>query len=340
MRFGHSFYSFFISLIASGDLVAELTYYFQNPAELVTLLAQKLPSKYTYFIQLIVISAVVGLGTELLRVGPVITASLRSCIGPNLTEKERNTQWKFLRPISIPPDFPHASALAQIVLATMVMYVYTVVSPITNIVLLVVFLLIGSGYRHQFIYIYQPSPDSGGKLWLRFVRITMVCMIIAEVIIAAILSLKGGSVAAPLMIPLIVATIAFRVFLQQRHFETAKHLPSHECARRDIAHDFDVTENFEGLYLQPELRDLEVLPDNLSSKQRKKLSLLERRKQKQRKRKKRRREERSRAQTEPVKPTYESEASEEEDTENGDQAGSEGSGSSSDDAGGRAPETV
>jgi len=39
----------------------------------------------------------------------------------------------------------------------------------------------GSAYLHQFVFIYPKNPDSGGKLWTKFIRYLLVCMLISEV---------------------------------------------------------------------------------------------------------------------------------------------------------------
>lgn len=146
----------------SGSVVSQLSAVADEPSLIVELLANELPTKSTFFIQLVFISTVLGLGIELLRIVPVIMASLRGCFGPNLTEEERNSPWLFLNPIAVPPIFNHASVLSQVVLFCMILFVYAVIAPLTSIVLLLSFLILGSGYRHQLIYIYPPTQESGG----------------------------------------------------------------------------------------------------------------------------------------------------------------------------------
>ena len=79
------------------------------------LLAKSLPSQSTYFIQISFVSIVVQGGMELLRVVPIVMATLRSVIGPQLTEKERKTTYFGLRPLNDPQKFSHADFTAQAV---------------------------------------------------------------------------------------------------------------------------------------------------------------------------------------------------------------------------------
>jgi len=131
-------------------------------------------------LQIVFIGTVIPVGVELLRVVPLVLATLRRRFGPNLTDKERNATFLGLRPLSDPPDFPHADLLSQIVLYFTVQLVYAVIAPVTSFVLAFCFLYLGAAYLHQIVFIYPTKPDSGGKLWTRFIRILITCMLIAE----------------------------------------------------------------------------------------------------------------------------------------------------------------
>jgi Calcium-dependent channel, 7TM region, putative phosphate len=63
----------------------------------------------------------------------------------------------------------------------MVMLVYAVISPVTSFVTALCFLVMGSIFRHQFVYIYPTVPDSGGKIWMSFIRTLLPCLIVAEI---------------------------------------------------------------------------------------------------------------------------------------------------------------
>jgi hypothetical protein len=121
------------------------------------------------------------LGLELLRVTPIAFAAIRRRVGPRLTEKEKNSPFFCLRPLSCPSNFPHADLLAQIVLYFTVQLVYAVIAPITSFVLAFCFIYMGAAYRHQMVYIYPRTPDSGGKLWTHFIGILISCIVIAEI---------------------------------------------------------------------------------------------------------------------------------------------------------------
>jgi calcium permeable stress-gated cation channel len=131
--------------------------------------------------QIVFVGTVVMVGLELLRVTPIAFAAIRRHLGPRLTEKERKSSFFIFRPLSDPSEFPHADLLSQVVLYFTVQLVYAVIAPITSFVLAFCFLYMGAAYRHQIVYIYPTHPDSGGKLWTRFIGILISCMFIAEV---------------------------------------------------------------------------------------------------------------------------------------------------------------
>jgi hypothetical protein len=161
--------TFFVSAL-SGTVWAELSNILMNPGEIIDLLARSLPSQSTYFLQILLVNTFLGLSVELLRVFPLFMAWLRRRVGPNLTEKERNTVHMGMRPLSNPEEFRHAEVFGQAILYFMVFFVYSTMAPITSFFLAFCFLLTGSGYRNQFFYNYPTTPDSGGKLWSNFIR--------------------------------------------------------------------------------------------------------------------------------------------------------------------------
>lgn len=113
--------TFFVSAV-SGSLVKELSNILDNPEKLIDLLANALPSQSTYFIQILLISTVLGQGLELLKVWQIGIASLRKVFGPKLTENERNRKWGFLRPLNDPKEFEYADVTSNTIFAFVVFF--------------------------------------------------------------------------------------------------------------------------------------------------------------------------------------------------------------------------
>lgn len=73
---------------------------------------------------------------------------------------------------------------------------------------------------------------------------------------------------------LIIFTILFNAHLRQEHFRVAEYLPTKECLKVDIRNgdDFAVA-LVKGAYLQKELREKELFPDNVDDRRLVSLSL-------------------------------------------------------------------
>jgi hypothetical protein len=201
------------------------------------------------------------MGLELLRLTPGVIDLLRRIVakmlGHNLTEKERNETFLGLRSLDDPSEFYFGRELGQkTILIQMVMFVYVCMSPITSYFTLFVFTALVIGFRNQFIYIYPIANDSGGKLWISFTKISIVCMIVAELILFAVILLKGALIPAFLLLPLIAASIMFDAYFKKRHFTITKFLPVGECALVDSQNEGDesLKELLKGSYLQPALK--------------------------------------------------------------------------------------
>merc|ERR1712238_264412 len=150
------------------------------------------------------------------------------------------------------------------VLYFIVFFVYATLAPITSI----------------FIFIYPTKPDSGGKLWVQFMRLIPVCLLIAEVTIVGFLALKKASIASGLMLFLLLISILWTIYIHQKHFTVTNFLPSCDCINTDRTNNIDgpmdmrfLTESDQ--YLQPELRDKALYPRNASLQQQLKHGMIE-----------------------------------------------------------------
>eukprot|EP00986_Skeletonema_menzelii_P009239 scaffold4151_cov137-Skeletonema_menzelii.AAC.11 len=90
-------------------------------------------------------------------------------------------------------------------------------------------------------------------------------MIVAELILFAVILLKGALTPALLLLPLIVASILFDAYFKKRHYTVTKFLPVGECALVDSQNEGD--ESLKGLlkgsYLQPALKErMKGVPDD------------------------------------------------------------------------------
>ncbi|GAX10877.1 hypothetical protein FisN_31Hh086 [Fistulifera solaris] len=254
--------TFFVSAVA-GSLLTTIKEIIDDPWSGIDLLANALPAKSTYFVQLVFVRTVVGFAVENLRIVALVMALLRKCIGPRFTEKQKRTTYYGLRPLADPSPFSFASNMASVhVFFFMVIFVYQVIAPITSYIVGLCFFVLHPSFLHQFVYIYPTNPDSGGVIWLNFIRIIQTCMVIGQVTIAGLLGIKQASIGAPLMIPLIIITLLFNSYLRQEHFRVASYLPSIEATEAESEMSDSIDLRFlKDAYLQDELRNEYVYPD-------------------------------------------------------------------------------
>ena len=79
---------------------------------------------------------------EMLRVIPLILALVRRLVGPNLTQKERQTTFMGIRPLADPMEFEHADNLSNMVFNFIVMLVYAPIAPLTSFIQAFCFMIV------------------------------------------------------------------------------------------------------------------------------------------------------------------------------------------------------
>ena len=216
--------------------------------------------------QLVLIQTVIGLGSEMLRTTALVQALLRSQIGPRVTKADRYQVFLGLRPLSNPRYFLHAQVLAGTSLRFMVLFTFSVLSPFVGYVLLFAFIAMEIGYRHQFIYVYPPILDSGGQLWMKFITITLVCMIAAEIVLITFMTLSKATAQAYAIIPILLTSILFMFYLRQRHFKVANYLSLETCDKIDNLNKFNQRSAEDVDFLNNKFKQPELLAVNNSNK--------------------------------------------------------------------------
>ncbi|KAG7367316.1 protein of unknown function DUF221-domain containing protein [Nitzschia inconspicua] len=260
--------TFFISTI-SGSLTSELANMIDNPERIVQFLANSLPAQSSYFIQLVLASTFLFHGLELLRVVPLGYALVRRFVGPNLTAKERQRKWNFIYSLEDPPPFWHAETFSQIVLFYVVFFVYSTISPITSVFLLGCFIILESGYRYLFIHDFPTSPDSGGRIWAGFVAMIFTGILIGQLTLIGLLLLNEAFYSVPALVPLVIITVLFIIFVHPARMHVAQYLPAITCIELDkeTSADHGMINDFDFLrdqYLQPALKQPLVFPEESS----------------------------------------------------------------------------
>lgn len=102
---------------------------------------------------------------------------------------------------------------------------------------------------------------------MSFISLCVTCMLIGQITLVGLLALKKATVATPLMFPLIGFTFWFRFYIGQQHLKVTERLPSRDCLSADLKNKVYGGQDFsfiKGGYIQPELKDKEVFPENFT----------------------------------------------------------------------------
>lgn len=232
------------------------------------LLATSIPGQVKSFIQFVLVNVFIQSGLELLRVAKVGKAFVRSKIGPNLSEKERNSAYMGLEPLTTPEEMNFPLPFAEIVLYCMILLVYSCIAPIMSYVMFIIFVILLVTYSNQFIFIYSVHFDEGGALWARLMRILCFALVIAQVTLIGIMSIKNSALSSSLLVPLCWFTIFFSLYLEQQHYKVTNHLPSTICRKVDAMNHGKLDKSFlHGQYVQPALKQKILLPDNFDDEE-------------------------------------------------------------------------
>ena len=234
------------------------------------LLATSVPGQAKSFIQFVIVNVLVTCALELTRVIRVVKAYARSKVGPNLSEEERARVFIGLEPLTKPEEMDFPMAFAEVVLYFMILLVYSCIAPIMSYVMFVMFGLLLITYKNQFIFIYSAHSDQGGILWTRMIKITLVAMLIAQVTLIGIMSIKQSALSSALLVPLGWGTFLFGLYLEQQHYKVTNSLPSTLCKRADRKNRGRLDKTFlEGQYIQPSLKVKILLPTHFNDEENK-----------------------------------------------------------------------
>lgn len=215
---------FFVQML-SGSIISEIQNFIDDPMSIISLLAEALPQQAQSFMQYVIVQTAMNLGFELCRGVEIIKAWVRGLLGPHLTEQEAGKPWFGLEPLTVVAEVEYGDQMGTLILYYMILFTYSVLSPFTSIIMWFAFGLFSLGFRHHLFYTYGKGNDSGGQMFGDFVSLAIACIIISEITMFGVLGLKGGVLAAPLLIPLIVGTFMFKAYINQVS-EKARYLPT------------------------------------------------------------------------------------------------------------------
>lgn len=142
--------------------------------------------------------------------------------------------------------FDHGRILAEHLLVLLLGFSYATVSPL--LLLFVVFHFVVSYvlWRYQLLFVYQPTRnrtsllgESGGMLWPTLFRCVVAALLIGQIALEGIMSLKGGYTQAASLLALPFATVYYAWQMESTHMPPATRTPiedAFDASTADGAH--------------------------------------------------------------------------------------------------------
>jgi hypothetical protein len=243
---------FFVTALA-GSLLSNIDNFTKDPGNaILSALGNNLPGQASTFMIFVLVKVCLSASLEVTRFVPAIIAVIRSKLGPKITEKERRQPWLGLKPLCFKFELTQPALLAHQILVFMVLFVYSILHPISCIVTLASFAITSMVYRNNLVHIYHPTNDTGGQFWPIVAKYLIYMMVISQLTIIAVLGIKEGPSQAALTFPLVLITLYFGSYIGQQHYRVSRILPSAVAADTDKAREESgfPFNTFQNLYLQ------------------------------------------------------------------------------------------
>ncbi|KAE8982315.1 hypothetical protein PF005_g18830 [Phytophthora fragariae] len=199
------------------------------------MLGRSMPQQSTFFISYVIVQTGLGLVLELLRVVPLALSALFALLAPKNTRRERNSPWLGLRDIAQTDPFDPTNPLADCFLVLLVTLTFAPIAPLVCYFTWFFFLVAEIVYRRQILCVYKPMCFGLGAYWPRVFKFCIIALVVAQLTLIGILSLKKATVEPIFIIVLIAIVLLFNYNVLTLYPPVAKFLPLTECVRLDTA---------------------------------------------------------------------------------------------------------
>ncbi|ETK83268.1 hypothetical protein F441_11721 [Phytophthora nicotianae CJ01A1] len=225
---------FFVTVVV-GTILDSLKEILDQPKKLVSMLGLSMPQQSTFFISYVIVQTGLGLVLELLRVVPLIVSALYALLAPKHTRRERNSPWLGLRDIAKTDPFDPTNPLADCFLVLLVTLTFAPIAPLVCYFTWFFFFMAEIVYRRQVLCVYKPMCFALGAYWPRMFKFCIIALVVAQLTLIGILSLKKATTPPIIIIVLIVIVLLFNYHVLTLYPPVAKYLPLTDCVHLDTA---------------------------------------------------------------------------------------------------------
>lgn len=195
--FGYQLANVYLTLL-TGSLFTALADAIADPASIIRLLAAALPSVSVFFINYIITEILTTAPSELLQLVPFLIYNAYKFL---FKEEYLTRRTLFNGPLQT-SEFDYGSALPSYLFIVCIVLTYMIIAPVITILGAFYFSIFYCILKYQFLYIYVPSFETGGKFWYGLYNFSMKGLFVSSITMIGYMAVKQGVAQAPFVFPI------------------------------------------------------------------------------------------------------------------------------------------
>jgi hypothetical protein len=210
--FGYQLVNVYFTLLGAS-LASTLQTIIEDPACIFTLLGSAVPEVAGYFMQIILINGLMGMGMELARVVPLIMSKLQAYmdkkgVSERVKQKRLTPGGDGKDSVSFFPGVLYPGLL----FVTILQLTYCIITPFMCVVTTIFFSLAFVVFKHNVLYVYSPVFESGGDLFQKIYGYLLTGLNFGNATLMAYFIIKEAFIQFALIIPLFAIVEGFRKY--------------------------------------------------------------------------------------------------------------------------------
>ncbi|CAN0896531.1 CSC1-like protein At1g69450 [Linum grandiflorum] len=194
----------FFATVFSGSVFHQLSIVL-DPKSIPRKLGVSVPAQASFFIAYVVTTGWTSISSELFRVIPFLGAVIANLFGRSTEDEECEV-----------PSIAFHKDLPRILFFALLGIAYFFLAPLILPFLLVYFCMVYIIFRNQFINVYAPKYETGGRFWPMVHNTFIFFLVLMHAIAVGTFTLKKLSWASTLVSPLPVLTLLFNEYCRKR----------------------------------------------------------------------------------------------------------------------------
>ncbi|OWM89512.1 hypothetical protein CDL15_Pgr024260 [Punica granatum] len=197
-------WNIFFATVFSGSVLYQVSI-FLDPKNIPSKLAVSVPAQSSFFIAYVVTSGWTSTSSELFRIIPFICSLVKRPFVKTNPDDELEV-----------PSMPFHQDIPRILFFSLLGITYFFLAPLILPFLLIYLCLAYIVFRNQFLNVYAPKYETGGKFWPIVHNSMIFSLVLMHAIAIGIFTLKKLSLASSLLIPLPILTLLFNEYCRKR----------------------------------------------------------------------------------------------------------------------------